>query len=320
MKYEVLAVGAPLMDHLLRVSESYLATIPGAKGGMETVNYEEIVHIIEKSGAIPVQIAGGSAANVIKGLAGLGRRCAMVGKIGKDAIGEKVKDDLQEKGVLPILCYSTTPTGHVACLITPDGKRTCRTYAGASLEMQPENLDPSIFSDVKLVHIEGYTLLCPKLTQTAFEMAKKNGSLISFDLASFEIVKTYKQLILELLPQYVDVLFGNEQEAFALTSKDPKESCQIMKTLCPIAVVMMGSEGCWAANQYEQIKCPVRSVIPVDTTGAGDLFASGFLHQHLAGKPLLECAKLGTRLASEVIQVVGAEIPPKTWLNMIQAR
>lgn len=317
MKYEILAVGAPLMDHLLKVSESYLADIPGEKWGMETINYEEIIHIIERSGSIPVQIAGGSAANVIKGLAGLGRRCAMVGKIGNDVIGEKVKNDLQDKGVLPILCYSSTPTGHVACLITPDGKRTCRTYAGASLEMKPENLDPAIFSGVKLVHVEGYTLLCPKLTQISFEMAKKNGSLISFDLASFEIVKAHRQLILKLLPQYVDVIFGNEQEAFALTSKNPEESCKIMKTLCPIAVVMMGNEGCWAGNQYEQIKCPARSVIPIDTTGAGDLFASGFLHHHLAGKPLHECAQLGTRLAAEVIQVVGAEIPSETWKKFV---
>ncbi|HEY4831960.1 MAG TPA: adenosine kinase [Waddliaceae bacterium] len=313
MKYEVLAVGAPLMDHLLRVSESYLATIPGVKWGMETVNYEEIVHIVEKSGVVPIQIAGGSAANVIKGLAGLGRRCAMVGKIGEDVIGERVKNDLQDKRVFPILCYSSTPTGHVACLITPDGKRTCRAYPGASLEMQPENLDPSIFSDVKLVHVEGYTLLCPKLTQAAFEMAKKSGSLISFDLASFEIVKANRQLILDLLPQYVDVVFGNEQEALALTSSSPKESCEIMKKLCPIAVVMMGREGCWVGGQYEQIKCQARSVTPVDTTGAGDLFASGFLHQYLAGKSLLECAQLGTILASEVIQVVGAEIPSETW-------
>jgi sugar/nucleoside kinase (ribokinase family) len=313
MKYEILAVGAPLMDNLLQVSESYLATIPGAKWGMETVKYEEIVHIIEKSRANPIQVAGGSAANVIKGLTGLGRKCAMVGKIGNDVFGERVKNNLQSSGVLPILCYSSTPTGHVVCLITPDGKRTCRTYPGASLEMQSENLHLSIFSNVKLVHIEGYTLLCPKLTQTACEMAKKSGSLISFDLASFEIVKTYRQFILELLPQYVDVVFGNDQEALALTSKNPQESCEILRNLCPIAVVMMGNKGCWVGSHYEQIKCSAKSIIPTDTTGAGDLFASGFLHRYLARKSLSECAELGTMLASEVIQVIGAEIPTEIW-------
>lgn len=311
--YEILGIGAPLMDHILKVPESYLDTISGTKWGMETVPYAEMIDIIEKSGSIPIQIAGGSAANAIKGLAALGRKCAMAGMIGTDPIGEKLQIDFQSYGIEPRFRFGTNPTGHVACLVTPDGKRTCRTFAGASLEMRRENLDQADFSAVRHTHIEGYTFLCPGLTHAAMEMAKQNGSLVSFDLASLEIVNNNKMEILNLLARYVDVVFANEQEAYALTGSGPETSCKFLKTLCPTAVVMVGSQGCWVGNENELLKHPAIPVKVIDTTGAGDLFASGFLHRYLDDQPLEACAELGVRVASEVIQVIGAEIPPDRW-------
>jgi sugar/nucleoside kinase (ribokinase family) len=198
-KIEVLGIGAPILDHLLYVSEAYLDTIPGEKWGMEIVEYREMVKIIENSGYAPEQLAGGSCANVIKGLASLGHACAFTGKMGKDSIGELVKEHMQDLNIETAYVYGTKNTAHVACLITPDGKRTMRCYMGACNEMTPEDLDPDLFQDVKLVHFEGYTLLCPGLTRRGMELAKQAGAKISFDLGSFEMVNNYRDLILTLL-------------------------------------------------------------------------------------------------------------------------
>ncbi|NGX42736.1 MAG: 2-dehydro-3-deoxygluconokinase [Chlamydiae bacterium] len=311
--YEILGVGAPLLDHLLIVNEEYLNQISGEKYGMETIDYPEMIQIIEGSGTVPKQIAGGSCANAIKGLASLGRKCAMTGKIGRDAIGEKVLENLQDLGVTPLLHYSTTPTAHVTCLITPDGKRTCRSYLGASREMGPSDLQPEHFEGVRLVHIEGYTLLCNGLTQKAMQLAKEKGALVSFDLGSFEIVNDHKNLILVLLEKYVDVVFANEDEIYALTGHHPKEGCSAISTLCKIAVVMIGKDGCWIGHNNTPHQYPSLQVEAIDTTGAGDLFASGFLHGYLAGMPLDACARWGAITGSTVVQIVGAEIPPERW-------
>ncbi len=311
--HHILGIGTPLLDHLLPVSEVYLNTLPGKKHGMEPVDYPSLISIIEKSGSIPKQKAGGSCANTIKGLAALGWDCALTGKSGKDPVSEKVSEDLLQNSVQPYLCTSNTPTSHVLCLITPDGKRTCRAFLGAGGEMTPDDLDPQLFKHTKLVHIEGYSLLCPGLTHRAMELAKQAGAKISFDLGSFELVENYKDLILQLFTEFVDVLFSNEDEILALTGLDPKDGCRSLSNLGKISVVMMGKEGCWAGLGNYQVQCPAYPVDPIDTTGAGDLFASGFLHGFLKQKTLEECARYGAITGGSVVQVVGAEIPLNRW-------
>lgn len=313
MQFDVLGVGTPLLDHMLQVSDAYIKVLPGKKYGMEVVSYSEMVDIIEKSGSVPEQVAGGSCANAIKGLAALGRRCAFIGKVGKDALGEKIVEDLYDRGVAPLLLYSDAPTGHVACLITPDGRRTCRTFVGAGGAMQPEDLEARYFSNIRLVHLEGYTLLCPGLTLRAMQLAKKAGALVSFDLGSFEIVAKNKPLIVSLLSEYADVVFANEDEAHALTGADPENACRQMAQRCQTVIVMTGKKGCWVGRRSAVVHCPAFPVEPVDTTGAGDLFASGFLHGYLSEKPVEECARWGALTARAVVLVVGAEIPESDW-------
>lgn len=316
---EILGVGTPLLDHLLHVKSAYLNKIPGEPYGMETVSYQEMVEIIENSGSIPKQIVGGSSSNAIKGLTSLGHKCSLTGKLGKDAIGEKVLEDLQDLGITPKVHYSNTPTGHVTCLITPDGKRTCRAYLGAGGEMGPDDLDPAHFENCKLVHIEGYSLLSPGLTHRAMEYAKDAGAEISFDLASFEIVENYKDLILNLVSEYVTILFANEDETATLTGKNPKEGCDSMRSLCDTVAVMMGEKGCYIGTSEEVEAFPAFPVKPVDTTGAGDLFAAGFLHGYLLNLPFSECARYGAITGGQAVQIVGAEIPQEKW-SLIKKR
>lgn len=315
--HEILGIGTPMLDHLLLISQKYLESIQGEKYGMEVISYEEMVRLIENSGTIPKLVAGGSAANTIKGLAALGRRCALTGMLGKDSSGNRVIERLQDLGVSPLVSYGTKPTAHVTCLITPDGKRTCRTYLGAAEEITPKDLSPEFFNEVSLVHIEGYTFLYPGITKRAMELAKENGARISLDLGSFEVVEAYKSPIIGLVREFVDILFANEDETFAMTGKKPEGGWDDLQKLAENTVVMMGKEGCIAGNATEKIRCPAFPVEPLDTTGAGDLFAAGFLHGTLSKKDIRTSAKWGAQLAKEVVSVVGAEIPEEKWPSVI---
>jgi sugar/nucleoside kinase (ribokinase family) len=312
---EVVAIGSVLVDHMLFVQEDYLSTIPGKKGGMEEVDYPQMVSIIEKSGTIPTVASGGSAANFIKGLGKLGHKTAFIGKCGQDPMAQVFLQGLLQAQVTTHLIPCNTPTGHVACLVTPDGKRTCRTFAGASKELSHQDLHQDFFHGAKWVHIEAYQLLNGTVVETAMYRAKEAGAKISFDLSSFELVTSQRERILSLLKQFVDLVFGNQDEAAALFGPDPKATCDNLRKLCSLAVIMMGEKGCLVgSDQVKEIQSfdafPVK---PVDTTGAGDLFESGFIHGLLLGKPLADCARYGALLGQAIVQVPGVELPEATW-------
>jgi len=312
-KCEILGIGAPLLDHLLPISEEYLQKIPGEKWGMEVIDHKEMRKIIEESGVTPIQVVGGSSQNTIRGLARFGHQCAVTGKIGQDAIGKFVKKQMQELLIDTAYSYSSTPTAQVLSLITPDGKRTMRYYGGASNEITPEDLDPRLFEGIKLVHIEGYTLLYPGLTRRGMELAKQAGAKVSFDLGSFEMVKNYRELIMNLLENYVDLVFANEEEIDALVNHGPEEGCRQLSALCEVGVVMLGEKGSLVGRRAKVKAYPAFPVKPLDTTGAGDLFVSGFLHGYLLGRPDDESARYGAITGSAVTQYVGAEIPAEEW-------
>lgn len=315
-RFEILGVATPLMDQILQVDEEFLKKIPGKKGGMESVDYDTLCQIVRETGKVPQFIPGGSGSNTVKGLAKLGHPCGLVGKIGRDVIGQHFLDSLKNMPITPLYVETNTPSAQVVCLVTPDSERTGRSFLGASREMRPSDLNPDIFQNTKLVHIEGYTLLNEGVVERAMELAKKAGAKVSFDLASFEIVQTYREEIQELLPRYVDILFANADETRTLTNLDPEEGCDVISEHCEIAVVLVGKDGCWVRSHNEKIHCPAFPIEPIDTTGAGDLFASGFLHGYLEKRPLKECGQWGCLVAAEVVQVVGAEIPEAGWLKI----
>lgn len=311
--YEVLGIGNPIMDQILLVSEEYMASIFGVKGGMETVDYETLIKIIDNAEVTPTLIAGGSGTNTIKGLAQFGEKCAVAGMIGDDPYAKKFLNRLSAMGITPLYSRCSIPTAQVACLVTPDGERSCRTFLGASKEMRGDLLLAEHFEGVKLVHIEGYSLLNESLTEKSMELAKSVNAKISFDLASLEIAQQYKQRIIHLVSQYVDILFANEDETFALTQLNPELGCDILKDICEVAVVKMGKNGCWVGCGAQKEHYPAFPVTPVDTTGAGDLFASGFLYGCLQDKSFAECARYGALAGAAVVQVIGAEIPQAGW-------
>jgi len=261
-------------------------------------------------------VPGGSCANTIKGLASLGEKCGFIGKIGRDSVGQLYKDSMSQRGVIPLMTESINArTGEVICLITPNGERTMKAFLGASLQMTENDLLPQDFAGVKLLHVEGYSIYNEPLTLKAMQLAKQNGSMVSLDLGSFELVRQFKPLLLDMLRNYVDIVFSNSEEARELMGgvpgRDVPEKCvDYLAKYCKVAVVMMGKDGCWVKSGNEKYKCPADVVAnPIDTTGAGDLFAAGFLYAYLQGYTLQQCARMGALSGKEVLFVMGAEVP-----------
>lgn len=310
--FEILGIGAPCLDYILKVNQNFLDSIPGPKEGMQPVDYETFLKILADSGVSPILVAGGSACNTIKGLAMLRRKCAILGKIGSDEAAKLILERLKSYGIIPLLKPSKTPTAQVASLVSEDGSRTFRTFLGAGSEMDSKHLDPAYLKKARLVHIEGYTLAKGSLAGEAVKAAKAAGAIVSFDLASFELALRHKSHIMEFLP-FVDVLFANAQEVESLTKKNPEEGCEELKKSVKVSVVFLGREGCLVGNEKHLDHFPAYPVDPIDTTGAGDLFASGFLHGYLSEKSMKTCAHYGALLGAAIVQVHGAEIPDHLW-------
>jgi len=318
--FEVLGLGSPIIDQLFQVEEEFLINVEGEKGGSMAVDISTLNKICQLTKQEVVPLPGGSAANTIVGLARLGTKCSLVGMVGKDEMGLQYRERMQKLNVQSLFVNSESqPTARLVGLVTPDGQRTMRTYLGASCEMRSQHLHSSFFRGIKLLHCEGYSLYNGngELTIQAMKLASEQGACVSIDLASFELVRKYRTLIDELLEKYVDIVFCNEDEAKEFHLPSIEHVCTHLASLCKVAVVMMGAKGCYVQQGNARIFVPTIPVKCLDATGAGDIFAAGFLHRYLLGYSLKECCELGHLLGGEIVQVFGAQLPEARWTTIL---
>lgn len=317
----VLGIGTACIDLLLPVEEDFLQRhVSGEKGGAESLSLDALHQLIELSGATPQVTLGGSCANTIKGLAHLGEKCAFFSLIGQDELGEIFAHYLKQLNIQGLLSASLPFTTRVLCLITPDGQRTMRfSLKNPHAEEWKCLLLPHHFQSVSLVHLEAYLLRYGDLVHHIVECAKKAQVKLSMDLSSFEIVHRYRDALCELLTQSVDIVFANAAETKALTGLDPKEGCFRLQGMGPLAIVLNGNQGCLVGYQGHVFHEAAFPAHLVDSTGAGDLFASGFLYGYLRDYPLEKCAQLGNRLGAAVVEVKGAELLEKTWQEILKS-
>lgn len=313
---KVVGVGSPLIDILIQVEEEFINSIGGDKGGMVLVDNATITEILGRYQATYEQSPGGSAANTIRGIAKLAIPCGFVGKVGSDNLAQYLEDEFKQIGVTPLLKKGHTGTGRVLSMITPDGQRTMRTYLGASQELLPTDISVDDFRGAEIVHVEGYLLFNRDLIISVLQAAKEAGARVSLDLASFEVVSAAKDILPELLNSYVDIVFSNEDEASTFTGRPELESLEELAGLCGIAVVKLGRDGAYLKRGDTICKVDAFKAQVVDTTGAGDLWASGFLYGLIKGFDLSQCGYLGSLLASKVIENVGAFITDKGWADI----
>jgi len=314
----VVGAGSALVDILLQETDEFLAATGAQKGGMLLVDAQKIESVLSHTKQKYSLIPGGSACNTIIGMARLGQKARFIGKRGNDAIGETLEKTLRECGVEPLLEKSDTPTGRVLSIITPDAQRSMFTFLGASSEMRPEEILAEKVAGAALVHIEGYMLFNEELIFAALKAAKNAGALISLDLASFTVVEASKKILADIIKEYVDILLANEDEARVYTGfSDETKALEMLSKEVQTAVLKVGKRGSYVADKGKVHTFGIMGDgRAVDTTGAGDLWASGFLYGLINGLPLETCGKLGAACGYEVCQVIGAHIPEQGWARI----
>lgn len=313
---KIIGIGNALVDVMTMVpDESYLQRFGLPKGSMTMVDAERSSEIKKSiSGMKSTLASGGSAGNTMYGLGIMGVYSSFIGKVGRDDLGNFYEQELVDAGLLPVLLRSAlSPTGTAVALVTPDSERTFATHLGASTELESEEVRALYFKGYDILYLEGYLIYNLPLVEHVCRTASEAGMTIAVDLSSFNVVREMLPSFREIINKYVDIVFANEEEARAFTGMEPREALDEIARLCSIAVVKIGSGGSWIKRGDEVIKVDALSVNTVDTTGAGDLYAAGFLYGYSNGFTLDKCGLFGSILAGKVIEVIGARMSQEKW-------
>jgi sugar/nucleoside kinase (ribokinase family) len=312
-KYDVLGIGNAIFDVLVQTDEGFLAAHGMAKGGMSLIDEARAASIYRDMGPA-TQMSGGSAANTIVGLASLGARAAYVGKVRDDEIGRLYVHDIRAAKV----AFDTQPasggpaTGCSYILVTPDGERTMNTYLGAAQELTPADIEPAQIEAASITYLEGY-LWDPKSAKEAFvkaaTIAHGAGRQVALTLSDAFCVDRYRDEFLDLMRKgTVDLIFANEAELHSLyRTSDFDTALKQLQKDTKLGVVTRSEKGCVVASGDGVVSVPAFPIKQmVDTTGAGDLFAAGFLFGLVRNAGYVNAGKLGALAAAEVIQHIGA--------------
>ena len=318
---KILGIGSALVDILTQIpNDQILKELNLPKGGMTYVDAKTSVEIGEKIAHIGSQMAsGGSAANTMSGLARLGIEAGFLSKIGTDEVGAFFKKQMVETNVKPQLLTSATPSGRVIAMVTPDGERTFATCLGAAAEMCAADISSELFDGWDIFYVEGYLVANPSMLRKAIATAKAKGMTIAIDMASYNVVEENRDFMLDLINNYVDIVFANEKEAFALTGMEPEAALHFIAERCQIAVVKVGAKGAFVQRDDEVVTIPPLEADVVDTTGAGDMWAAGFLAGLVKGENLEKCGMMGAIVAKNIIEVVGAKMNDQRWNDIHKA-
>jgi sugar/nucleoside kinase (ribokinase family) len=311
----ILGIGNALVDILvLPEDDQIINDLNLPKGGMTLVDRElsaaiqlKISHLKSKTST------GGSVANAINGIASLGVHSGYIGSIGKDDLGSLFKNDMLSNGIKTFLRQAELPTGCAVGIVSPDGERTFATYLGAAVDLNPEDITPKQFKGFDLFFIEGYLVFNQPLIMSVASIAKSLGLKTALDLSSYNVVEANIDPLNELVDHYIDILFANEEEAKAFTGLNPEEALSSIARRCDIAVVKVGKDGTFIQQGNNKIHVPALTNNVIDTTGAGDYFAAGFLAGYAKGYDLIKCGNLGSIMASRVIGIVGAQLTDNDW-------
>lgn len=312
---KIVGIGSALVDILVPLpNDEMLQQFGLAKGSMVLVDADKSKQIIDATAHLNTSMeTGGSAANTIRGIAQLGGKTAFIGKVNQDEMGHFFQKSIESLGVDFHRLQGSIPSGMAATLISPDSERTFGTYLGAASELKPSDLNDKLFEPYDILHIEGYLVFNHALIEDILKRAKKYGLKISLDMASYNVVKANLDFMKRLLSEYVDIVFANEEEAKAYTGKEPAEALGELAKECEVAVVKVGSKGSLIQTDGSIFLVPPYRVNAIDATGAGDIYASGFLYGLANGLDYNVCGRIGSLLASEVIKGIGAKIPDSAW-------
>ena len=321
IEYDVVGIGNAIVDVLAPKDEAFLKEFDMVKGSMALIDAQKGEELYMAMSSATAS-SGGSAANTVAGVAALGGRACFIGKVGDDKLGVTFADDIRSLGVE----FHSSPTNAGAptarCLIavTPDAMRTMNTFLGASVELGPDDVDETLIANSAITYLEGYLWDPPGAKEAflkAMRAARATGRKVALSLSDSFCVDRYRNEFMDLIQNYVDILFANEQEIISLyKSENFDAALQSIRADCKIAALTRGENGAVITTKEEVhiINAePVDNV--VDTTGAGDIYAAGFLTGYVSGRTMPECGRIAGIVAAEVISHMGAR--PKTDLKAL---
>ena len=307
---KILGIGNAIVDVICKVDEKFIAQNNLTKSTMKLVDEMELKKLLSKL-KIEETVSGGSVANSIVGLSQLGNKVGFIGKVSDDKLGNKYEEGLKRENVK--FFYSkkkeVIPTGTCLILITPDSERTMVTFLGTAGKINENDIDTNAVKKSEILFLEGY-LWDEGEPKKAFEKAIKKANKVAMSLSDLFCVERHKTHFLDLVKNKLDITFANEQEIMSLiNAKNIKAVINFAKELKKLIIVTRGEKGAVAINKEEIVECVAKENLQIkDLTGAGDLFAGGFLHGHVNGKSLKESLNIGTEMSSKVIQIIGARI------------
>ena len=309
---DLIGLGNAIVDIIVNIEDEFLEINNLDKGSMNLISSDQSRTLLENCKVIK-QISGGSSANTVVCLAELGNNVQFIGRVKNDQFGDFFATDIKKSKTI----FNTpptkegAPTAHSIILITPDAQRTMCTYLGASVEFEPKDIDFSVLKESKYLYLEGY-LWDSELAKNAFlkaaQIAKQTNTKIILSLSDSFCVDRHRESFLELIDEYVDIVFCNESEVLSLFKKDKLASCQSdLSSLCELVVVTLGSNGSLIINKndIEVIKSLNKGKI-IDTTGAGDIYAGGFIHGLINNYSLKKCGDIGSICAGYIITQLGS--------------
>ena len=322
---QVIAIGNAIVDVMAPCADALIEQLGLVRGGMTLVDTARAQELYDAMGPAR-EISGGSAANTLAGLAALGSRCAFIGQVADDQLGEVFAHDVRAGGI----SFATParagdpPTARCLIFVTPDGQRTMNTYLGASQFLPAAALDEAVIADAEVLYLEGY-LWDPEepraAMRRAIDAARGAGRKVAFTLSDAFVIARHGDDFRALIAAgLIDILFANHVELAALTGHDDFHAgIAALEGQVPVLVVTRGEAGAVAATGGELFEVPAEPVARVvDTTGAGDLFAAGFLHGHVSGRSMTDCLTMGAVCAAEIISHYGAR--PEADLRQLMAQ
>ncbi len=315
---KVLGLGNALVDILAKLdNDELLSSLNFPKGSMQLVDHTQIGNVLNEASLLKkTQASGGSAANTINGLANLGVETGFLGKVGNDDFGKFFREDMESNNIKPNLFIGDAESGRAVVLVSQDSERTFATYLGAAVELSADDLASAHFEDYSYIHIEGYLVQNQALMNKAVELAKENNLKVSLDLASFNVVEDNLEFLKDFVKNHVDIVFANEEEAKSFTGQEPEEALDTIAENCDIAIVKIGKKGSLIRKGGEKYIINTISAQSIDTTGAGDLYAAGFMYGLVHDMSLDICGKIGTILSGKVIEVIGPKMDDARWADI----
>jgi len=307
---KILGVGNAIVDVICKIEESFLSENNLTKSTMKLVDEAEFKKLLS-SLKIEETVSGGSVANSIVGLSQLGNKVGFIGKVNEDDLGSKYEDGLKKENVEYFYSKKKEelPTGTCLILITPDSERTMCTFLGTAGKISDKDIDENAVKNSELVFLEGY-LWDEGEPKNAFDKAINLSTKSAMSLSDQFCVDRHKKSFLDLVKNKLDIVFANEQEALSLIdAKNFDEVISFSKQLKKLIVITRGEKGSIAIQKNEMVECNSKKDLRIiDLTGAGDLFAAGFLHSHVNNLSLKESLEKGTEMSSKIIQKIGARL------------